>query len=75
MSTDTRSTVKIVTFFLMLSAAALLLLAIAAGVAFNRHANADNVITIAPSPSTAAPAGSTSPRAWAGPVSQAAATR
>ena len=49
MSTDTRSTVKIVTFLLMLSAAALLLLAIAAGVAFNRHANADTkVITIAP---------------------------
>lgn len=53
MSTDTRSTVKIVTFLLMLSAAALLLLAIAAGVAFNRHANADTSITITGSNSIA----------------------
>ena len=49
MSTDTRSTVKIVTFLLMLSAAALLLLAVAAGVAFNHRARADTIaMTISP---------------------------
>jgi hypothetical protein len=45
MSTDTRSTVKIVTFLLMLSVAALLLLAVAAGVGFTRQARADVIIT------------------------------